>query len=374
MRTEIAGRSGLVFALAVGASLGAGFGLPAVAAPTDITVAGAVVAAPAVGTITVLKHSDTYPGSSVLPGIASGVSRGIPGAEFTVSRVVDASGTPISYSSTTKLPTVATAKTQPGTEYVAVTDTSGVARFPGLPAGVYLVRETRTPNGIQPALPFIAPLPYLDTHTGSLVYEYTAFPKNEPKPSPTPTAPSTPTPTPSEPSTPTPTLSESPTDTPTPTITPTAPITPTEQPTGPATPSPTAEPGDVFPTGTPVASASPAAPSASPAASPTISASPKASPKVTQGAKSPSPTVSEEQVPLDITDGGPEDGGKSPDGGPDEGMKKPKPLYRTGVNATLLGLAAAFITYGTALVARRRKSATGVPADNPASQRNYRDV
>lgn len=73
----------------------------------------------------------------------------------------------------------AQANTAAVTGTTATTDGDGLARFAGLPLGLYLVTETGYPAGVTPADPFLITLPLTHpTNTSEWLYDVHVYPKN----------------------------------------------------------------------------------------------------------------------------------------------------------------------------------------------------
>lgn len=114
----------------------------------------------------------------------------IAGVTFTATQVVaTTSGTDLTNSPTglqdprvwdqiaNLTPSTVVAKAAPTGPYTATTDEQGVAAFPNLPVGIYLVQETAQPTGVIPAQPFLVSIP--TDVSGTWTYDVHAYPKNQ---------------------------------------------------------------------------------------------------------------------------------------------------------------------------------------------------
>lgn len=64
------------------------------------------------------------------------------------------------------------------TTFEKTTEGDGAAKFSNLPLGIYLVEETKAPNGIVTGAPFIVSIPMVNEASDAWNYDVVAYPKN----------------------------------------------------------------------------------------------------------------------------------------------------------------------------------------------------
>ena len=149
----------------------------------NVRVSDSTIDTSATGTLTIFKKANpenTHPATGEVDTNASGDA--LQGAGFTLYKVTNADLTTNKGLATASNLTVATAKQGDAFGTEQTTDANGQAKWEGLPVGVYILRETKTPAGYSPAADSLVFVPMTRenaTNGGTQwLYDITAYPKN----------------------------------------------------------------------------------------------------------------------------------------------------------------------------------------------------
>ena len=155
----------------------------------EVRVSDSTIDTSATGTLTIFKRANPDATQNPTGEVVNPVPGApLPGAGFTLYKVTNANlSTNEGIAAASNL-TVATAEQGDAVEAEKITDADGKANWEGLPVGVYILRETTTPEGYSPAadsLVFV-PMTRANAEAGGTqwLYDITAYPKNTSKKTP----------------------------------------------------------------------------------------------------------------------------------------------------------------------------------------------
>lgn len=148
-----------------------------------VNVSDSTIDKKATGTLTIYKRANpknTHPATGEVDGAAEGEP--LNGAGFTLYKVTNADLTTNDGLAAASNLTVASATQGAKVGEEKITDTNGQAKWDDLPVGVYLLKETTTPEGYSPAADSLVFVPMTRenaTNGGTQwLYDITAYPKN----------------------------------------------------------------------------------------------------------------------------------------------------------------------------------------------------